>query len=160
VADTAQLANNRAPAHSVHSDFSAAGALHQLSAIIPDENERRTLLAGRVLIINVWRPLKTIQRDPLAVCDWDTVDVQKESIPNRLMLPTGWNPLGRYVFSPKQRWCYLSGQRPDEPLIFTQFDSDQFDWGGVTVPHTAFVDPEYTESAARESLEIKMFAFV
>ncbi|OQE38583.1 hypothetical protein PENCOP_c008G06009 [Penicillium coprophilum] len=159
-ADTSRLANNRAPAHDVHSDFTPTGALHYLKTLVPDEQERSHLLAGRVLIINVWRPLKTIQRDPLAVCDWSSVSLQDEGVPTRLKLPGGWNELGRYAFSPSQRWCYLSGQRPNEPLVFMQFDSSKVDEGGYTVPHTAFVDPEYRDSAARESLEIKMFAFV
>ncbi|KAJ5351764.1 hypothetical protein N7452_000738 [Penicillium brevicompactum] len=154
--DTAQLANNRSPAHSVHSDFSIAGALHQLSTRMPEECR---LLTSRVLIINVWRPLKTIQRDPLAVCDWRTVEM-KDRITSRIALPSGWTELGRYAFNPRQNWCYLSGQRPNEPLVFTQFDSHRIDEGGFTVPHTAFVDPLYTGFPARESLEIKMFAFV
>jgi hypothetical protein len=128
--------------------------------LIPDELERNRLLAGRVLIINVWRPLKTIQRDPLAVCDWSSISIQDEGISARLKLPIGRHELGRYAFSPTQRWCYLSDQQPNEPLLFTQFDSSKVDEGGFTVPHSAFVDPEYTECAARESLEIKMFAFV
>ncbi|CAI7627626.1 unnamed protein product [Penicillium palitans] len=158
--DGSLLASNRAPAHSVHSDFTTRGALHHLKTLVPDQQERNRLLANRVLIINVWRPLKTIQRDPLAVCDWSSVNIQAEGIATRLTLPNGWNELGRYAFSPSQRWYYLSGQQPNEPLIFTQFDSSKVDEGGFTVPHSAFVDPEYSDSAARESLEIKMFAFV
>ncbi|KOS45250.1 hypothetical protein ACN38_g3812 [Penicillium nordicum] len=158
--DGALLARNRAPAHSVHSDFTTRGALHHLKTLVPDKQERKSLLANRVLIVNVWRPLKTIQRDPLAVCDWSSVNMRDEGIATRLMLPNGWNELGRYAFSPSQRWYYLSGQQPNEPLIFTQFDSSKVDEGGFTVPHSAFVDPEYSDSAARESLEIKMFAFV
>ncbi|KAJ5693726.1 hypothetical protein N7536_004138 [Penicillium majusculum] len=158
--DGSLLASNRAPAHSVHSDFTTRGALHHLKTLVPDKQERNRLLANRVLIINVWRPLKTIQRDPLAVCDWSSVNMQDEGIATRLTLPNGWNELGRYAFSPSQRWYYLSGQQPNEPLIFTQFDSSKVDEGGFTVPHSAFVDPEYSDSAARESLEIKMFAFV
>jgi hypothetical protein len=158
--DPSLLADNRSPAHSVHSDFTAAGALHQLETIVPDEQERNRLLAGRVLVINVWRPLKTIQRDPLAVCDWSSLDIENEGIPNRLTMPHGWNELGRYAFSAKQRWCYLGGQQPSEPLVFTQFDSSKVKEGGTTVPHSAFVDPAYNDFAARESLEIRMFAFV
>ncbi|KAJ5535310.1 hypothetical protein N7527_001564 [Penicillium freii] len=158
--DGSLLASNRAPAHSVHSDFTTRGALHHLKRLVPDRQECNRLLANRVLIINVWRPLKTIQRDPLAVCDWSSVNIQDEGIATRFTLPNGWNELGRYVFSPSQRWYYLSGQQPNEPLIFTQFDSSKVDEGGFTVPHSAFVDPEYSDSAARESLEIKMFAFV
>ncbi|KAJ5786638.1 uncharacterized protein N7503_011850 [Penicillium pulvis] len=157
-ADENLLANNRAPAHSVHSDFSVPGAFRMLETIIPDPEERQQLLKGRVEIINVWRPLKKVERDPLAVCDWTTLD-QNDIIRHRLVLPTGWNELGKYVFNPSQKWCYLSSQQPQEALIFRQFDSRKADKGGMSLPHTAFVDPDSADGPARESIEIKMFAF-
>lgn len=157
--DPAVLANNRAPAHAVHSDFTPAGALHHLESVISDAEERACLLTRRVQAINVWRPLKAVERDPLAVCDWSTLDSENDCIPNRLVLPTGWNELGKYAFNPGQKWYYLSRQEPHEALVFTQFDTDRVGEGGMTVPHTAFVDPASTEGPARESIEIKMFAF-
>lgn len=156
------LANNRAPAHSVHSDFTPAGALRHLESVIPDAEEREQLLKRRVLIINVWRPLKTVQRDPLAVCDWATLDWRKDRLANRMVLPHGWHELGKYAFRESQQWFYLSQQQPQEVLIFTQFDSEseQAGGGGMTVPHTAFKVPGTDMLPARESIEIKMFAFL
>lgn len=52
----------------------------------------------------------------------------------------------------------MGGQRPPEPLIFRQFDSRE-DQGGMTLPHTAFVDPLSKDGPAGESIVIKMFAF-
>jgi hypothetical protein len=152
------LANNRAPAHSVHSDFTVAGALRHFELIVPDAEERQRLLEGQVQIINVWRPLKTVERDPLAVCDWKSLDWRQDRIAHLLVLPTGENELGKYVFNPGQKWYYMGGQRPQEPLIFRQFDSREGQ-GGMTLPHTAFVDPLSKDGPARESIEIKMFAF-
>jgi hypothetical protein len=157
--DPATLADNRAPAHSVHSDFTVAGALRNLTNTIPDPEEREQLLSKRVMIINIWRPLKTVTRDPLAVCDWGSLNHQNDGIANRLVLPGGWNELGKYAFNESQKWYYLSGQRPQEALVFLQFDSERAEEGGVTVPHTAFVDPEFRDGPPRESIEIKMFAF-
>lgn len=154
------LANNRAPAHSVHSDFTTAGAMQHLESVVKDAEERERLLQGRVQIINVWRPLKTVRRDPLAVCDWSTLNWKRDRIANRLILPTGWNELGKYAFNPDQRWYYLGGQRPQEALIFKQFDSQKLEKGGMTLPHTAFVDPDSVDGPARESIEIKMFGFL
>jgi hypothetical protein len=153
------LANNRAPAHSVHSDFTVTGALHHFESVVQDAEERQRLLEGRVQIINVWRPLKTVQRDPLAVCDWKSLAWRQDRIANRLVLPTGWNELGKYAFNPRQKWYYLGGQQPQEALIFRQFDSQAETDGGMTLPHTAFVDPYSKSGPARESIEIKMFAF-
>lgn len=56
----------------VHIDQSYAAALSRVSHHLPDEAEK--LLKGRVQIINVWRPIKTVQRDPLAVADARSVD--------------------------------------------------------------------------------------
>lgn len=153
------LANNRAPAHSVHSDFTPAGALHHLESVITDPKEREQLLQGRVQIINLWRPLKPVRRDPLAVCDWGTVDWEKDRMANRLILSGGWNELGKYAFNPAQQWYYLAGQQPQEALVFKQFDNWGMEGGGVTLPHSAFVVPESVDGPARESIEIKMFAF-
>lgn len=160
--DEALLADNRAPAHSVHSDFSPAGALRNLESVISDPDEREELLKHRVLAINVWRPLKTVQRDPLAICDWATLDWRKDRVTNRMVLPHGWHEMGKYAFREGQEWYYLSQQRPQEALIFTQFDSEseQAGEGGTTVPHTAFVVPGTQTLPARESIEIKMFAFL
>lgn len=159
--DEALLANNRAPAHSVHSDFTPSGALHNLESVIPDSEERAELLKRRVLVINVWRPLKVVQRDPLAICDWATVNWRKDRIANRMVLPHGWHELGKYTFHEDQRWYYLRQQQPQEALIFTQFDSEseRIGGGGMTLPHTAFVVPGTEKFPARESIEVKMFAF-
>lgn len=126
--------------------------------MIPDAAEREQLLQGKVEIINVWRPLKKVERDPLAVCDWTSVH-RDDCIRHRLVLPSGWNELGKYRFNANQRWYYLSGQQPQEALVFRQFDSGKVGEGGMTVPHSAFVDPKAVDGPARESIEIKMFAF-
>lgn len=38
---------------------------------LPDDADK--LLQSRVQIINVWRPIKTVQRDPLAVAEANSV---------------------------------------------------------------------------------------
>lgn len=56
----------------VHIDQSYKAALSRVPHHLPEEAE--TLLKGRVQIINVWRPIKTVQRDPLAVAEANSVD--------------------------------------------------------------------------------------
>ncbi|RHZ62605.1 hypothetical protein CDV55_102752 [Aspergillus turcosus] len=158
--DEAKLADNRAPAHSVHTDFTVAGALRHLETHVPDPERRKQLLNSRVLIVNVWRPLKTVHRDPLAVCDWRSINPQQDIIPYRLILPQGWNELSKVQHSKDHRWYYLSGQRPNEPLVFKQFDSGKLEEGGCTLPHSAFEHPSMMEYEPRQSIEIKMFAFL
>ncbi|KAL1854299.1 hypothetical protein Plec18170_005063 [Paecilomyces lecythidis] len=160
ITDTAKRADSRAPAFAVHSDFTITGALHHLENIIENPAEREQLMKGRVYVINVWRPLKTITRDPLAVCDWKSVEPDTDWLANRFMFSHGWNEFGGVVHNEKHKWFYLSHQEPSEPLVFAQFDSKEMENGGMTLAHSAFVDPEYADSNARESIEIKMFAFV
>lgn len=173
--DTNKLAANRAPALSVHSDFSSAGARHNVLELLQvpaqhpsndeeaEERERQELeLRGgsRVLLVNVWRPLRTaITRDPLAVCDWASVDAAADLVPLRFRFAAGrWNELGKWRRGGGHRWYYLGGQRPDEPVVFVQYDSRSPD--GMTLPHSAFEDGEYLSGPPRESIEIKMAAFV
>lgn len=135
--DATMLANNRAPAHSLHSAFTTAGALHYL--VVQDAEDRLHLPKGRVQIVNVEHPLKIVQRDPLGVCDRESLDWRQDCIVNRLVLPTGSNKLGKYSFNPRQKWYYLGGQRPREA-----------DQGGMTLPDTAFVGPDSKSNPARE----------
>ncbi|GFF35772.1 bifunctional solanapyrone synthase [Aspergillus udagawae] len=158
--DEAKLADNRAPAHSVHTDFTVAGALRHLENEISDPERVKQLFSGRVMIVNVWRPLKTVHRDPLAVCDWQSTSPQHDIVPYRLVLPQGWNELSKVRYSQDHRWYYLSKQQRDEPLVFTQFDSSRLEEGGCTLAHSAFELPSTIEYEPRQSIEIKMFAFL
>jgi hypothetical protein len=158
--DEAQRADSRAPALAVHSDFTVTGALHHLEVTIKDPAEREQFKNGRFYVINVWRPLKTITRHPLTVCDWTSVEPKRDLVANRFIFPHGWNEFGAVVHNDKHKWFYLSHQEPSEPLVFKQFDSKEADNGGATLIHSAFVDPEYENDKARESIEIKIFALV
>ncbi|KAH8593986.1 hypothetical protein B0O99DRAFT_184364 [Bisporella sp. PMI_857] len=156
--DANQLADNRSPATSVHADFTPAGVLGHLPQVIKDKAELERLQSSkRTLIINVWRPLKQIRKDPLAICDWTSTNPESDIVANRLVFPHGWNELAKGKFNPAQKWCYLGGQTPDEPLVFKQYDSLAKD--GMNVLHTAFADPQFENSDVRLSIEIKMFAF-
>jgi hypothetical protein len=133
------------------------GAEHHLETIIKDPVELAEIKKGHVYIINVWRPLKVVTKDPLAVCDWASVDPKEDWIANRFVHSNGWNELGKVAHSNQHKWLYMSEQQPSEPLIFKQFDS-KADYR-VTLAHSAFVDPEFVDDESRESIEIKMFVF-
>jgi hypothetical protein len=62
----------RGPVHRVHIDQSYSAALSRVPHHLPEDAEK--LLQGRVQIINVWRPIKTVQRDPLAVAEASSVN--------------------------------------------------------------------------------------
>lgn len=142
----------------MHSDFTPEGALRVLETAVPDAEERQRLMGGRVVLINVWRPLKTIKRDPLAVCDWASVTPETDMVPLRFNFAHGWNELAKWRGSDAHQWYYLSSQTPEEPLLFMQWDSQAAK--GQNVAHSAFVDGEYADGPARESIEIKIAAFI
>lgn len=78
--------NLRGPVQRVHIDQSYAAAFSRVPHHLPEDAEK--LQRSRVQIINVWRPIKTVQRDPLAVAEANSVDdgslvVTKLIYPNR-----------------------------------------------------------------------------
>lgn len=56
----------------VHIDQSYSAALSRVPHHLPDDADK--LLQGRVQIINVWRPIKVVRRDPLAVAEANSVN--------------------------------------------------------------------------------------
>lgn len=117
--------------------------------------------SGRIMVINVWRPLKTIKKDPLAVCDWNSVTPEKDYIRRHHIFQDGhqgWTEFNTVVHNPEHQWYYLHLQSPEEPLIFVQYDSYRDD--GMSNCHCSFVDEEYKDEDVRESVEVKVFAFI
>ncbi|KAJ4352487.1 uncharacterized protein N0V89_007835 [Didymosphaeria variabile] len=74
----------RGPVQRVHIDQSYAAAKSRVAFHLPDAAEE--LLKHRVQIINVWRPIKTVQRDPLAVADAHSVS-DDELVVTKLIYP-------------------------------------------------------------------------
>lgn len=123
---------------------------------LPEEAER--LSRGRVQIINVWRPIKTVQRDPLAVAEADSVP-DSDLVGVELIYPNRRGETYTVRHNPSHRWYYKSGLSPDEVLLIKCFDSKK-DGRARRVPHTAFVDPTAPEGApGRESIETRCLVF-
>ncbi|KAL3490508.1 hypothetical protein BJX62DRAFT_140683 [Aspergillus germanicus] len=169
------------PAHIVHSDFTPAGAMQHLRSLLsPDDLTKLEETNARILALNIWRPLRTVTKDPLALCDWSSTQPNQDIIPNRFIFADGWLEVAKVVYSERHRWWYCSGQRVDEVVVFKQFDSapgtigegesevvgekeTKEENGGMTgcsVVHSAFVDPECVYEEPRRSLEIGIFAFL
>ncbi|OAA51995.1 hypothetical protein NOR_00588 [Metarhizium rileyi] len=71
----------------VHIDQSYSAALSRVPHHLPDEAEH--LLKCRVRIINVWRPIKKIERDPLAVAEAGSVP-DANLVVTELVYPDKW----------------------------------------------------------------------
>jgi hypothetical protein len=142
-----------------------AGAMRYVEIDILKGRDKE-LLRKRIVVINVWRPLRRVTRDPLAVCDWLSISGQPGGLSNLVPWKVSFNHGERQNESLKlrqhgsQRWCYLKDQLPTEPLVFLCFDSNRMEEGGMTVPHSAFVHPDHSNSEPRVSFEIKFFCFL
>lgn len=160
--DAKTSADGNLPAFGAHVDYGARTVRDfTLDQLPPEEAERR--LAGRHMLINIWRPLKTVERSPLALCDASTVarsDLFSSEVRGGLG-DSGRRSLWGFnlAYNPAHRWTYLPAMRSDEAFVFRLFDSDpdavQF------TGHTAIADPNSAPDAApRESLEIRTIAFL
>ncbi len=150
------------PAHGAHVDYGARTVADFTRDLLPaDEAERR--LAGRHMLINVWRPIAMVESAPLAVCDASTVkreDLFDSEVVgglgdfNRRSL-WGYN----LAYDPGHRWYWVPHMQPWEALAFKLFDSDpeavQF------TAHSAFEDPNTPPDAApRQSIEVRTIAYL
>lgn len=162
--------NMTVPARFVHVDQSYAGAEAFLQDNM-DPSLAEKLMQTRWAIINVWRPLKELKRDPLGVCDGGTVS--EEDLMEQVIKLQG--PNGKYqdvskgasitawtVQRPQNErshaWWYKSGMSPDEVLFIKCFDS-KTDGRCRRAPHCSFEDPRYADAEARTSIEVRCFVF-
>lgn len=116
----------------------------------------------RFAFLGAWRPLKTIHKDPLAVCDATTVPDSDYQVRLREFSRTGIKS-ANYVMShaaeeQQHQWYYMSEMRPDEIVVFKGFDTKR-DEVGWRCPHTA-VRLEGTEKEEpRKSVEARIVCF-
>ncbi|WVQ82628.1 hypothetical protein IAT38_004760 [Cryptococcus sp. DSM 104549] len=96
--------------------------------------------AGRVLVVNAWRPIRGIVLDaPLAVTDARSLTAEA-MIVNRIIYrdreKTGYSIRDNGHLD----WYYTSAQSPSEVLLFKQYDSKYINH---TPAHTAFIDTRF-----------------
>jgi hypothetical protein len=153
---------NSRPARFTHVDYterSAPGLLANLLSTAAPEFKPRGRYAG----YNVWRVLAEPPQDvPLAVCDARTVELD-DLVPGDAVFDAPGAPefsFEAYLVrhSPRHRWSYFSGMKPDEALVFKAYDTD--DTQPLRVPHCAFDDPSCPAGVPpRSSIEVRGFAF-
>ena len=148
------------PARGAHVDYGAQ-TVRWFAEVEVGAEEAERLLAHRHIQMNLWRPIVTVEKSPLALCDASTVakdDLNPSEIRGGLNDPNRPTMYGfNLSYNPKHRWWYAPHMRPDEILAFKLFDSDpsRVQWTG----HTAFDDPTSPPDAApRQSMEIRTIA--
>ncbi|KAH7075922.1 hypothetical protein BKA63DRAFT_533480 [Paraphoma chrysanthemicola] len=141
---------NRGPVTKTHVDQSYAGAELRLRWEFPDEAEE--VVKRRYQIINVWRPIETILKDPIAVADAKTVpdeDLVEADMTENDFLGKQW--VVRH--NPSHRWYYKHRMTPQDVLLIKCFDSDTI--VARRALHSAFEDAAYREEASRQSIEVR-----
>ena len=147
------------PALSAHVDFTEYGLRSSVERFAPER--AKGLENKRLVNINVWRPLETVERSPLAVCDKNSVDhadflrinFGSATQTGAVQEPGGFN----CAFNPNHKWFYYPNMEPDEVLVFKLYDTGEKDWRMTA--HTAFDDPTSAPDAPpRVSYEIRTCA--
>jgi hypothetical protein len=163
------------PASYIHIDQTPACALQLLQDSFDTSSAvgRHALEnGGRWGIINVWRPISRIRRDPLAVCDARSIS-DEELRPIKILQPPKDRPThyatttkGEYMeiyyarYSEGQQWYYFSDMDTDETLLIKCFDSSTKDGIARRCPHSAFEWRDGADSEVpRESIEIRCLVF-
>lgn len=158
------------------SDFHEAGAAHiaALDAANSDSDGSNSssstdpARAQRVAAYSVWRPLKRVTRDPIAVLDYQTARPERWfTFDYRSVGDKGDYLLEAYTIDApqkgeegQQRWYYMSEQMPDEVLLIKFADSEnELDPSiskGCGHGSPAIVGQE---GDTRESIEARVIAF-
>lgn len=153
----------RGPVRRVHIDQSYAAALSRVPFHLPDEADK--LLKGRVQLINVWRPIKTVRRDPLTVAQAQTVG-ENDLVPIGLIYEVRKGETLAVRHNENQRWFYKHHQTPAEALLIKCFDNKagvesdaKYKDRAKRVPHSAFEIPGTENEEGRESIEVRALVF-
>ena len=145
----------RGPVQRVHIDQSYKAGPQRVQHHLPQDAER--LLQGRYQIINAWRPIKTVRKDPLGVVDATSVP-EADLVPIQLIYPDRVGETFAVRPNEVHRWHYLGEQTPQEVMLIKCFDS-KTDGRARRVPHSAFVDPRFETYEPRESIEVRALVF-
>jgi hypothetical protein len=147
----------RQPVPRVHVDHTESSGPQRVRDLLPDAAEQ--LLAGRVQIINLWRPIRGPLRDaPLAVCDAQSVRPE-DLVASDLVYRDRVGEIYAVTFDPEHRWYYVPEMKVDEVLLLKCYDSVT-DGRARFAPHTAFTDPTTPPDAPlRESIELRALVF-
>ena len=148
----------RGPAGRVHVDYTVdSGPKRAADALGAPELERVLGSGGRVVQVNVWRPIVgPVRRAPLALAD--AASVKPEAlIATDQRFPDRVGEIYQLAYADEQRWYWAPFMRPDEVLLIKGWDSAN-DGRARFTPHGAFQLPlEDPGAPPRESIEARTF---
>ncbi|KAH8749495.1 hypothetical protein F5883DRAFT_633575 [Diaporthe sp. PMI_573] len=118
---------------------------------IPDKDLAQQIVKGRYSLVNVWRPVKTVYKEPFGCTDAQSVeekDLSAISFFADPLVEEGWG----FGANPGHRWYFKYAQEPDEVLIFKCFGSHG---PARRLAHSSFSDPVHADAEERESVELR-----
>jgi len=141
---------NRGPVTKTHVDQSYDGAELRLRWEFPDDAD--ALVERRYQIINIWRPIKTILKDPIAVAD--SKSVPDADLVEAVMVEDDFHGESWVVrHSSDHQWYYKHRMTPSDVLLIKCFDSN------TSVArrslHSAFEDSVHRDAESRQSIEVR-----
>jgi hypothetical protein len=176
------------PSAKVHLDYTPSGARTHLRKYHPKlteaaadiiKAENALLAEGKDLkthykdsdgprwaIYSIWRPLKTVRRDAIAVSDQRAVQPD-DYVPTIMKFPylgqpemTGTHDIDSYLsrYSEGHKWFWVKEQTPEEAVIITFYDSHAEKDGGPAsggILHSSVELPGTEDEELRESLEVR-----
>ena len=150
----------------VHVDQTPGASIARVHRHLPEDAAR--LLASRVRIISVWRPIAhPVAHTPLALADWRTLAHDgSDLVAVKLVYPDRVGSTLSVRYSPAMRFYYLADQRPEEVALIKIFDSGlgkEEEEGGERArlcAHSAFRDPgSPPDVPTRQSIEVRAIVF-
>jgi hypothetical protein len=148
----------RGPATRVHVDYTPkSGPQRAKDCMGEEEVERLLSKGGRLVQINVWRPISgPVRRSPLALADATSV-AGEELIATDQRFPNRTGEIYQLAYGENQRWYYAPEMERDEVILIKSWDSlgDE----QTTYPaHGAFQYPDQDPTAPpRESIEVRSY---
>ena len=109
--------DRRQPVPLVHVDQTTASSIARVHRHLPASDAPK-LLERRFQIINLWRPIANPAVDwPLALCDFRTVDLKKDTFPVALIYPDREGETLGVKYNKNHKWKYLHGMTPEEIVL-------------------------------------------
>jgi hypothetical protein len=151
----------REPVLYVHNDYTEASGPRRVRELLPTlapDIDADKALAGRFAIIQVWRPIREVLSNPLAIADSKSLD-PADLLPVERRYPDRVGETYRLKYNPAHRWYYFPRMQPEEAIVFKVYESVK-DGRARFTPHSAFKDPDSPADAPhRQSIEARLFAF-
>ncbi|XMA10384.1 hypothetical protein WAI453_003175 [Rhynchosporium graminicola] len=145
-----------AMADNTHTDESDVGSVLRAKHYLKDNAD--DLLRGRLRVINMWRPIETIEDYPLALAESNSFTkanlVASDNIRSNFQGETFFG-----MYTPDYRWYYLSNQQPNEIYMFKIHDSKEEVQAKRTL-HAAFkFKSPHPDAKPRRSIELRALVF-